>query len=99
MDKYSFEFKFAKPYGAFIESEVSLWPGTYSRLMLPKYYLEKYHKTYAKEADILTFMKQDKYTTIQEWPEFFSTSNCIFQGMPLESYHIMLDEYHKLAWY
>lgn len=29
----------------------------------------------------------------------FSTSNCIFQGMPLESYHIMLDEYHKLAWY
>lgn len=29
----------------------------------------------------------------------FSTSNCIFAGMPLESYHIMLDEYEKLAWY
>lgn len=29
----------------------------------------------------------------------FSTSNCIFKGMPLESYHIMLDEYEKLAWY
>jgi uroporphyrinogen decarboxylase len=29
----------------------------------------------------------------------FSTSNCIFKGMPLESYHIMLDEYDKLAWY
>lgn len=29
----------------------------------------------------------------------FSTSNCIFNGMPLESYHIMLDEYEKLAWY
>ena len=29
----------------------------------------------------------------------FSTSNCIFEGMPLESYHIMLDEYEKLAWY
>lgn len=28
-----------------------------------------------------------------------STSNCIFNGMPLESYHIMLDEYEKLAWY
>jgi uroporphyrinogen decarboxylase len=29
----------------------------------------------------------------------FSTSNCIFHGMPLESYRIMLDEYEKLAWY
>ncbi len=29
----------------------------------------------------------------------FSTSNCIFKGMPLDSYHIMLDEYEKLAWY
>jgi len=28
-----------------------------------------------------------------------STSNCVFKGMPLESYHIMLDEYEKLAWY
>jgi uroporphyrinogen decarboxylase len=29
----------------------------------------------------------------------FSTSNCIFNGMPLDSYHIMLDEYEKTAWY
>ncbi len=29
----------------------------------------------------------------------FSTSNCLFAGMPLESYHLMLDEYEKLAWY
>ncbi len=29
----------------------------------------------------------------------FSSSNCIFKGMPLESYHIMLDEYNRLAWY
>ena len=29
----------------------------------------------------------------------FSTSNCIFKGMPLESYHIMLNEYRKLAVY
>lgn len=28
-----------------------------------------------------------------------STSNCIFDGMPLKSYQIMLDEYEKLAWY
>lgn len=29
----------------------------------------------------------------------FSTSNCIFAGMPPESYHIMLAEYEKLAYY
>lgn len=29
----------------------------------------------------------------------FSTSNCIFNGMPKENYHIMLDEYEKLAYY
>ncbi len=29
----------------------------------------------------------------------FSTSNCVFQGMPLESYHIMLDEYERHASY
>lgn len=25
----------------------------------------------------------------------FSSSNCIFAGMPLENYHLMLDEYHR----
>lgn len=30
-------------------------------------------------------------------PYVFSTSNCIFSGMPLESYHIMLDEYRSLC--
>lgn len=29
----------------------------------------------------------------------FSTSNCIFEGMPLDSYHIILDEYEKMAYY
>ena len=29
----------------------------------------------------------------------FSSSNCIFLGLPLESYHVMLDEYEKKAWY
>ncbi len=30
-------------------------------------------------------------------PYIFSTSNCIFKGMPPESYRIMLDEYHRIA--
>ena len=29
----------------------------------------------------------------------FSTSNCIFDGMPLANYHLMLDEYEKHAYY
>ena len=29
-------------------------------------------------------------------PFIFSTSNCIFEGMPVESYRIMLDEYRRL---
>ncbi len=29
----------------------------------------------------------------------FSTSNCVFGGMPPENYEIMLDEYEKHAWY
>jgi len=29
-------------------------------------------------------------------PYIFSTSNCIFKGMPPESYRIMLDEYHRI---
>ncbi len=30
-------------------------------------------------------------------PYIFSTSNCIFRGMPAESYRIMLDEYRSIA--
>jgi hypothetical protein len=30
-------------------------------------------------------------------PYIFSTSNCIFHGMPAESYRIMLDEYRRLC--
>ncbi len=30
-------------------------------------------------------------------PYIFSTSNCVFNGMPPESYRIMLDEYHRLS--
>lgn len=29
----------------------------------------------------------------------FSTSNCIFSGLPLQNYHVMLDEYEKSAYY
>ena len=30
-------------------------------------------------------------------PYIFSTSNCIFEGMPPESYKIMYDEYDRIA--
>lgn len=30
-------------------------------------------------------------------PYIFSTSNCIFKGMPVRSYEIMLEEYHRIV--
>jgi hypothetical protein len=30
-------------------------------------------------------------------PYIFSTSNCIFNGMPTESYRIMLNQYQRCA--
>jgi peptide/nickel transport system substrate-binding protein len=78
IDKYSFEIKFAKPYGAFIESELSLWPGTFQRLLIPKHFMEKYHKSYNSEDKILEFMKEDKYSSIKEWAEFFNKKLGLF---------------------
>jgi peptide/nickel transport system substrate-binding protein len=78
IDKQSFQITFAQPYGAFIEAEITLWPATFYKLMFPAHYLKKYHKTYAKEEDILAFMVADKYTTIAEWPEFFGKKTALF---------------------
>jgi uroporphyrinogen decarboxylase len=55
-----------------------------------------------QEVDELRIRHSVRYAMTHGKPGgryIFSTSNCIFKGMPLESYHIMLDEYEKLAWY
>jgi uroporphyrinogen decarboxylase len=55
-----------------------------------------------QEVDDLRIRESVRYAMTHGKPGgryIFSTSNCIFKGMPLESYHIMLDEYEKLAWY
>ncbi len=55
-----------------------------------------------QEVDDLLIRKSVRYAMMHGKPGgryIFSTSNCIFKGMPLESYHVMLDEYEKLAWY
>jgi uroporphyrinogen decarboxylase len=55
-----------------------------------------------QEVDDLRIRESVRYALKHGKPGgryIFSTSNCIFEGMPLESYHIMLDEYEKLAWY
>ena len=78
VDDYTFSFKFAQPYGAFIESEVTLWPGTFQRLLVPAHYLKKYHKNYASEQDILAFMRVDGYTNIGEWRTWFATKHGLF---------------------
>ncbi|MCJ7703211.1 MAG: uroporphyrinogen decarboxylase family protein, partial [Anaerolineales bacterium] len=53
-----------------------------------------------QEVDDLPIRQSVRYAMKHGKPGgryIFSTSNCIFKGMPLESYHIMLDEYEKLA--
>jgi uroporphyrinogen decarboxylase len=55
-----------------------------------------------QQVDDLLIRRSVRYAMTHGKPGgryIFSTSNCIFKGMPLESYHIMLDEYEKLAWY
>jgi peptide/nickel transport system substrate-binding protein len=78
-DDYTFSFTFGEPYGAFIEAEVTLWPGTFQRLLLPAHYLEKYHKSYNTEAAILEYMKADGYTNFNEWKEWFNTRTKLFE--------------------
>lgn len=55
-----------------------------------------------QEVDDLKIRESVRYCMTHGKPGgkyIFSSSNCIFKGMPLESYHIMLDEYNRLAWY
>jgi peptide/nickel transport system substrate-binding protein len=78
IDEYSFEFRFASPYGAFIESEVTLWPATFYRLILPKHFLSNYHKDYVSEADLLKAMEENEYKSLDEWPEFFGRKAALF---------------------
>ncbi len=78
IDKYTFELTFAKPYGAFIEAEITMWPATFYKFLLPKHYLMQYHKAYAAEADLLKAMGESNYKTIQEWPEFFGKKTALF---------------------
>jgi len=55
-----------------------------------------------QEADEPLIRESVRYCMTHGKPRgryIFSTSNCLFAGMPLESYHIMLDEYEQLAWY
>ena len=60
------------------------------------------HTAKMQDADEEVIREPVRYAMINGKPGgrfILSTSNCIFDGMPLESYHIMLDEYEKHAWY
>ena len=60
------------------------------------------HTAKMQDADEAVIRESVRYSMQNGKPGgrfILSTSNCIFDGMPLESYHIMLDEYEKHAWY
>jgi peptide/nickel transport system substrate-binding protein len=72
VDANTFELKFSKPYGSFIEAFVTLWPGTFQRFLIPKHYMEKYHPAYNSEENILGYMETDGYVDMGEWREWFN---------------------------
>jgi len=72
IDDRTFEFKFAVPYGSFIEANVTMWPGTFHRLIVPSHYLKPQHQDYADPEELKAYMAEDDYTDISEWPEFFN---------------------------
>jgi peptide/nickel transport system substrate-binding protein len=78
VDDYTFSFAFGQPYGAFIEAEITLWPGTFQRLLVPAHFLQKYHKDYTSESQILEYMKADGYSAITEWKEWFNKKVGLF---------------------
>lgn len=78
IDKQTFEIKFAKPYGSFIEAEITIWPATFQRFILPKHWLSQYHIDYAPNDKLLEIMKAEKYNSLDEWREFFGRKTALF---------------------
>jgi peptide/nickel transport system substrate-binding protein len=78
VDDRTFGLTFAKPYGSFIEAEIRMWPGTFYKMMYPAHFLKQYHKDYVPEDELLAKMKEEKYTSIGEWPQFFGTKTALF---------------------
>ena len=78
VDDHTFRFKFAQPYGTFIESEITLWPGTFQRMLVPAHFLQNYHRNYASDQDVLAFMSVDGYPSIEEWSTWFVTKTALF---------------------
>ena len=58
--------------------------------------------SYLQDEDDSRIRESVRYAMMHGKPGgrfIFSSSNCIFKGMPLENYHVMLDEYEQHAWY
>ena len=78
IDSQTFQYKFAAPYGAFINAEIAMWPGTYYKLIYPAHWLKQYHKDYADEATLLAAMKEAELTSMDEWRTFFGSKLGLF---------------------
>lgn len=72
IDDNTFELHFAKPYGSYVELDVTAWSAKFYRLMTPSHYLKQYHIKYADEAALLEAMKLDGYSSLDEWSKFYS---------------------------
>jgi len=78
IDERTYQLKFAAPYGSFINAEISMWPGTYYKVIYPAHWLKQYHKDYADEAMLLAAMQEAEYSTMDEWRTFFGNKLGLF---------------------
>jgi peptide/nickel transport system substrate-binding protein len=78
VDDYTYTLTFASPYGSFIEAEVTMWPATFYKWMYPAHWLKQYHKDYTEPDKLLAIMKEAKYTSLDEWPDFFGKKTGLF---------------------
>lgn len=68
IDDYSFQLDFAAPNGLFLY-ELSHW--RWWRLLRPRHYLERFHKSYASSSDLAELMEKENYQP-EEWGKFYS---------------------------
>ena len=68
VDDYTVTFKFAKPYGVFIEFLCFLGDS----IIMPKHYLKQFHPKYAKAEDLDKMVKDAKF---DHWFQLFANKN------------------------
>jgi peptide/nickel transport system substrate-binding protein len=72
VDDRTFKISFAEPYGGFPTMAGATGWRSYHELLLPRHYLEQFHKKYADPAKLDALIKENKFET---WVQLFQYKN------------------------